>query len=94
MTKWWTKEKQEFIQKCKNLATQEMINEWKEIYKPSIQELSNISKGIFICIQVKLKEMTQKIKKDEQGNIFLPSDFNVRELESIWRIVRTSNDFQ
>ncbi|MDD2870451.1 MAG: hypothetical protein PHS49_00540 [Candidatus Gracilibacteria bacterium] len=88
-TNGWRDDKNELIKKCKNQAENELRDNLKEIYKPSIEELSNIYKSLMFIIRAKVVNLSQNIIKDEKGNITLPSDLNIRELKIIWEIIRT-----
>lgn len=88
-TKWWSLEKQKLIQSCKNNAEKELRENLKEIYKPSVEELSQMYKAIFYIFKLKVLNLSQNITKDENGKIILPKDLNIRELKIIREIVRT-----
>lgn len=87
-TIWWSKEKQDFIVECRKLAEKDMKGELKELYKPTLQELSKMHEAIMHIIKSKLFSLAQKVSKDENGNIILPKDLNLKELKIIWEIIK------
>lgn len=88
-TKWWSIEKQDMIRSVRIEAQKEMEEELKELYKPTIKELSQMHKAILTVIKWKLYHLAQNITKDDFGNIALPDDLDVREVEIIWRIIKS-----
>jgi len=89
MTKWWNKEKQEFVHIYKAQSKEELRQELKEWFKPSVIELSKIYEAIMFLIRAKAINLAQKVSKDEKGNIIVSKDIKVSELKMIWEIVRT-----
>lgn len=88
-TKWWSIDKQKFIQSCKNQAEDELKEELVELYKPSNEEISQIYKSIFYTMRAKAVNFSQNIKKDNSGNITFTEDISISELMTLWKILRT-----
>jgi hypothetical protein len=88
-TMWWTEEKKNLLKDIHASAIKSLIDEWKEVYKPSIELISNLHKSIFLILEARIKELMQGISEDENGRISFPSDFNIWEIATIWRIIRT-----
>jgi len=88
-TKWWHIEKQKMIRNVRIEAQKEMEQELRELYKPTIEELSQMHKAVLTVIKWKLYHLAQNITKDDFGNIILPDDLDVREVALIWKIIKS-----
>ena len=77
------------IKRVKREAQIELEQELKELYKPSIKQLSKIHEASISIIQAKVFQTAQNIKKDNFGNIILPDNFNIREIKILYDIIKT-----
>lgn len=89
MTRWWSVDKQVLIQSCKDQAEKELKEKMKEIFKPQVEELSQIYKAVFYVIKAKAFSLRQSVTKDEKGNIIVPKDLKLSEVKILWEIIRT-----
>lgn len=87
-TKWWSIEKQKMITSVRIEAQKEMEQELKELYKPTIEEISQMHKAVLTAIKWKLYHLAQNITKDDFGNIILPDNLDLREVALIWKIIK------
>lgn len=87
-TNGWREEKQNLIRSIKIEAQKEMEQELKELYKPTIEEMSQMHKAVITVVKWKLFNLAQNIKKDKFGNIILPDNLNMKEVEIMWKIVK------
>lgn len=84
----WRKEKEDMITHCYSLAKNEIETQLVETYKPKMRELSKMHEATISIIQAKLLNLTQNVSKDKDGNIILPYNFKVRELQIIWEMIK------
>lgn len=87
-TIWWRKEKDDMIKHCSSLAKDEIKTQLVEIYKPQMRELSKMHDASISILRAKAFSLAQNISKDENGNIILPENLKMRELQIIWEMIK------
>lgn len=76
------------IKHCSSLAKDEIETQLVEIYKPQMRELSKMHEASISILRAKAFSLAQNISKDKNGNIILPENLKMRELQIIWEMIK------
>lgn len=84
----WGDTKKMMLERAKLNAQLKMQEDLEELYKPTMREISQMYYAVMKLAQFKLKKMLQSVSKDEKGNVILWENYDIREVEKIWKIVK------
>ena len=85
--KWWREEKLAMLERAKAKALEETEAKMVEIYKPSMEELSEMHKGINLLFKASIKKaIKDSIDSKTWEELVNP---NIYELEKLWKIIKT-----
>jgi len=86
-TKWWRDEKLSMLDRAKAKAMEETEKKMVEAYKPTMEELWEMHKGINLLFKASIKKAIKDSIDPKTWEILVSP--NIFELEKLWKIVKT-----
>lgn len=90
-TKGWSDEKKMLKKDVKNIVIEEIKEELKEYYKPSMEELWDMHKQLVQLSKAKINTMTRTMKEKLEWKR-IKDDVSIKDIKTLWDMVKAEKN--